>query len=163
MRLHADLAERAVSFADEAEWTASPISGVELRMLERDGDEAARATSIVRYRPNTRLRSHEHAPGEEILVLNGAFADEAGAYSRGTYVRNPPGSEFESWSEGGCVLFVKLRQFHPDDRARVVVDTHAEEWFPGLSRGIGVLPLHGFGSERVSLVRYAPQNSVCSP
>ena len=27
---------------------------------------------------------------------------------------------------------------------------------PGITRGIAVLPLHGFGSERVSLVRWAP-------
>jgi anti-sigma factor ChrR (cupin superfamily) len=157
MHLHADLSERAVSFADEAEWTVSPIAGVERRMLERDGDEVARATSIVRYRPNSRFPRHEHALGEEFLVLNGTFADEAGEYPRGTYVRNPPGSGHAPWSEAGCVLFVKLRQFHPVDRARVVVDTHTAEWFPGLARGIAVLPLHGFGSERVSLVRWAPQ------
>jgi anti-sigma factor ChrR (cupin superfamily) len=58
--------------------------------------------------------------------------------------------------ENGCVLFVKLRQFHPDDRERVAIDTPSAEWFPGIARGIAVLPLHGFGSERVSLVRWAP-------
>ncbi|MFO1112759.1 MAG: cupin domain-containing protein [Rhodospirillales bacterium] len=54
------------------------------------------------------------------------------------------------------MLFVKLRQMHPDDRERVVVDTPSAEWFPGLTRGIAVLLLHAFGSERVSLVRWAP-------
>lgn len=114
-------------------------------------------TGIVRYRPNSRSAGRKRAPGEEILVLNGTLADDAGAYPRGTYIRNPRGAGHESWSDGGCVLFVKRCQFHPSDRARIVVDTHAEEWFPGLSRGIAVLPLHSFGSERVSLVRYAPQ------
>ena len=34
-------------------------------------------------------------------------------------------------SDEGCVLFVKLRQFHPDDRERVAIDTRTAEWFPG--------------------------------
>jgi anti-sigma factor ChrR (cupin superfamily) len=155
MLVNADLAERAVSFADEAEWVASPMAGVVRRMLERDGDEVARATSVVRYRPRSRFERHEHALGEEFLVLEGTFSDEHGDYPAGTYVRNPPGSGHAPWSESGCVLFVKLRQFHPDDRERVVVDTSAAEWFPGIVKGIAVMPLHGFGSERVSLVRWA--------
>jgi anti-sigma factor ChrR (cupin superfamily) len=157
MLLNADLTVRAVSFADEAEWVASPMAGVERRMLERDGDEVARATSVVRYRPGSQFPPHEHELGEEFLVLEGTFADERGAYPAGTYVRNPPGSAHAPWSEKGCVLFVKLRQFHSQDRARVVVDTRTGEWFPGLAKGIAVLPLHGFGSERVSLVRWAAQ------
>ncbi|RXL78739.1 cupin, partial [Citrobacter sp. AAK_AS5] len=74
MLLNADLSQRAVSFADEAEWFASPMAGVERRMLERDGDEIARATSVVRYRPGSRFPRHEHALGEEFLVLEGTFA-----------------------------------------------------------------------------------------
>lgn len=155
MLLNADLSQRAVSFAEEAQWVASPMAGVERRMLERDGDEVARATSVVRYRPGSRFERHEHALGEEFLVLEGAFSDEQGEYPAGTYVRNPPGSGHAPWSDAGCVLFVKLRQFHPDDRERVVVDTRAAEWFPGIVKGIAVMPLHGFGSERVSLVRWA--------
>lgn len=155
MLVNADLGQRAVSFADEAEWAPSPMAGVERRMLERDGDEVARATSVVRYRPGSRFPRHEHALGEEFLVLEGTFEDEQGQYPAGTYVRNPPGSGHAPWSDAGCVLFVKLRQFHPDDRERVVVDTRSAEWFPGIVKGIAVLPLHGFGSERVSLVRWA--------
>ncbi len=159
MLLHADLSARAVSFADEARWVPSPMAGVERRMLERDGEEVARATSIVRYQAGSRFDRHEHALGEEFLVLEGTFADEEGEYPVGSYVRNPPGSSHAPFSEAGCTLFVKLRQFHPDDRERIVIDTPSEEWFPGLTRGIAVLPLHGFGSERVSLVRWAPHTT----
>lgn len=159
MHVHADLSERAVSFADEAEWVASPTSGVERRMLERDGEEVARATSLVRYRAGSRFPRHEHGLGEEFLVLEGTFVDEFGAYPAGTYVRNPPGSTHAPWSDDGCVLFVKLRQFHPRDLERVVTDLTSEEWFPGIQQGIAVLPLHGFGSERVSLVRWAPNTA----
>lgn len=158
MLLNADLSLRAVNFADEAEWLPSPMAGVERRMLERDGEEVARATSVVRYRAGSHFPRHEHELGEEFLVLQGTFADEFGAYPAGTYVRNPPGSGHAPWSEDGCVLFVKLRQFHPEDRTRVVIDTRTAEWFPGIAKGIAVLPLHGFASERVSLVRWAPQS-----
>ena len=153
MPIHADLTTRAVSFADEARWVRSPAAGIDRRMLESDGDERGRVTSVVRYRPGSRLPYCEHAQGEEILVLDGDFADERGEYPAGTYLRNPPGSGHAPWSEGGCVLFVKLGQFHLGDRESIVTDVRGAEWFPGLHRGIAVLPLHGFGSERVTRAR----------
>ncbi len=156
MPIHADLTTRAVSFADEARWVRSPAAGIDRRMLESDGDERGRVTSVVRYRPGSRLPYCEHAQGEEILVIEGDFADERGEYPAGTYLRNPPGSGHAPWSEGGCVLFVKLGQFHLGDRESIVTDVRGAEWFPGLHRGIAVLPLHGFGSERVTLVRWTP-------
>jgi anti-sigma factor ChrR (cupin superfamily) len=97
MLIHADMTKRAVSFTDEAEWVASPMASVERRMLERDGDEVARATSVVRCRPGGRFPRHEHALGEEFLVLDGTFADKRGEYPAGTYVRNPPGSGHAPW------------------------------------------------------------------
>jgi anti-sigma factor ChrR (cupin superfamily) len=50
---------------------------------------------------------------------------------------------------------VKLRQFDPDDATRVVIDTTAAAWSPGLMSGLEVLPLHSFGTEEVALVRWA--------
>ncbi len=156
MLIHADLDRRAVSFVDEAEWVTSPADGVERRMLERDGGEVARATSIVRFQPGSRFDYHEHDMGEEFVVLAGTFSDSDGDYPAGTYVRNPPGTAHAPWSDEGCALFVKLRQFHPDDRERLVIDTRDAEWFPGVVKGISVQPLYRFGSELVTLVRWAP-------
>ena len=51
--LNADFARRAVVHAATLEWMASPMPGVERRMLDRIGDEVARATSIVRYAPGS--------------------------------------------------------------------------------------------------------------
>jgi anti-sigma factor ChrR (cupin superfamily) len=48
-------------------------------MLDRIGDEVARATSIVRYAPHSRFSSHIHGGGEEFLVLDGLFQDEHGS------------------------------------------------------------------------------------
>jgi hypothetical protein len=61
-------------------------------MLDRIGDEVARATSIVRYAPASHFSPHVHDGGEEFLVLEGTFQDEHGDYPVGSYVRNPPTS-----------------------------------------------------------------------
>ena len=92
-------------------------------MLDRVGDEVARATSIVRYAPRSRFSAHLHGGGEEFLVLEGVFQDENGDYPAGTYVRNPPGTRHSPGSEPGCVLFVKLRQFAPEDLTPVRLAT----------------------------------------
>jgi anti-sigma factor ChrR (cupin superfamily) len=156
MKIHADLSQRAVVDSNALDWVASPESGVERRMLDRDGAELARATSIVRYAPGSAFAAHSHELGEEFLVLEGVFSDSSGDFPAGTYVRNPPGSSHAPWSEEGCTILVKLRQFHPRDAAVVRVDTHSTAWRPGQECGLEVMPLHQFGSEQVALVRWAP-------
>jgi anti-sigma factor ChrR (cupin superfamily) len=49
MNINADYSQRAVINHHELPWIASAEPGVERRMLERQGDEVAKATSIVRY------------------------------------------------------------------------------------------------------------------
>ena len=156
MQIRSDFAARAVvRFGDEP-FVASPMAGVERLMLDRDGGEVARATTIVRYAPQSRFSTHAHDRGEEFLVLDGVFADEHGIYPAGTYVRNPPGSSHAPYSDEGCTLFVKLRQFQPEDLARVVIDTNCADWVPGFVPGLSVMPLHEFAAEHVALVRWAP-------
>ena len=69
------------------EWIASPAGGVDRKMLDRIGDEKARATSIVRYAADSAFPEHEHPLGEEFYVLEGVFSDEHGDYPAGTYVQ----------------------------------------------------------------------------
>ncbi|MFN9631759.1 MAG: cupin domain-containing protein [Cyanobacteriota bacterium] len=156
MDLHADLSRAVVLDADALPWTPSPMAGVERRLLDRQGDEVARATSIVRYAPGSRFERHCHGGGEEILVLQGMLSDELGAYPAGTYLRNPAGTSHAPFSQDGCTILVKLHQMHPADQRRVVVDTQRQPWRPGLVPGLEVMPLHGYGSEQVALVRWAP-------
>jgi anti-sigma factor ChrR (cupin superfamily) len=156
MRIHADLDRRAVVATTSLPWADSPRAGVHRRMLEREGAEVARATSLVRYAPGSRFAAHTHGGGEEFLVLDGVFSDEYGHYPAGTYVRNPVGSRHAPFSHEGCTILVKLRQMEEADQARVVVDTTAEPWQPGLVDGLEVLPLHSFGAEQVALVRWSP-------
>jgi ChrR Cupin-like domain len=123
MELNADFTQRAVVHAATLPWQASPIPGVERRMLDRVGDEVARATTIVRYAPQSQFSPHIHGGGEEFLVLEGVFQDEHGDYPVGTYVRNPPTSRHTPGSESGCVILVKLWQFDPNDRTQITIDT----------------------------------------
>ena len=107
MNLNSDFGARAAVHAARLDWTPSPIPGVDRRMLDRIGDEVARATSIVRYAPHSHFSPHTHGGGEEFLVLDGVFQDEHADYPPGTYVRNPPTSRHTPGSEPGCTLFVK--------------------------------------------------------
>lgn len=125
MEINANFDERVIVHSGKLEWTPSPMQGVDRRMLDRVGDEVARATSIVRYGKGSMFPEHTHGGGEEFIVLEGVFQDEHGDYPAGTYVRNPPTTHHIPRSDDGCTIFVKLWQFHADDRNQFVVDMNA--------------------------------------
>jgi anti-sigma factor ChrR (cupin superfamily) len=156
MKINADLNQRALVYSEEIPWVDSPFPGVQRRMLERDGDEVARATSIVRYAPNSYFSAHVHGGGEEFLVLAGVFSDEHGDYASGSYVRNPPGSAHTPYSKAGCTIFVKLWQMEPDDQNYVAINTSRAVWQSGLVQGLQVMPLHTYGMEQIALVKWEP-------
>ncbi|WP_298257924.1 cupin domain-containing protein [uncultured Litoreibacter sp.] len=116
MELNADFSQRVVVHSDQLDWNASPMPGVDRRMLDRIGGEVARATTIVRYAPDSKFSAHTHTGGEEFIVLDGVFQDEHGDFPEGTYVRNPPTTSHTPGSEPGCTIFVKLWQFDMEDR-----------------------------------------------
>ncbi len=118
MELNADFKERVVVHSDQLDWLASPMPGVDRRMLDRIGGEVARATTIVRYVPDSKFSAHTHTGGEEFIVLDGVFQDEHGDFPEGTYVRNPPTTSHTPGSDIGCTIFVKLWQFDMDDRTQ---------------------------------------------
>jgi ChrR Cupin-like domain len=157
MELNADFSQRAVVHAARLAWVPSPMAGVERRMLDRIGDEVARATSIVRYAPHSHFSAHTHGGGEEFIVLDGVFQDEHGDYPAGSYVRNPPTSHHIPGSEAGCVIFVKLWQFDPADRTPVRIDTEGMAYVPAPDRpGVEIMPLFRDSSEDVRLERWVP-------
>ena len=128
--INADLSRPAMVDSAALGWVPSPLAGVHRRMLERDGGEVARATSIVRYAADSRFSPHEHPKGEEYLVLSGTFSDEHGDFAAGTYVRNPPGSRHAPFSKDGCIIFVKLRQMRPEGEPQIAVRSQDESWQP---------------------------------
>lgn len=161
MQINGDFSLRVALHADEIEWRSSPTPGVSRRMLDRIGDEVARATSIVRYESDSRFPAHVHGGGEEFVVLEGVFQDEHGEYPAGTYVRNPPTSRHTPGSGPGCTILVKLWQFAPDDRTRVVIDTDKIGAVPEAGRpGVSVAPLFRDDREDVRLERWAADAAV---
>ena len=148
MELNADFSERVLIHSDQTEWQASPMQGVSRRMLDRIGGEVARATTIVRYAPNSHFSAHTHTGGEEFIVLDGVFQDEHGDYPTGTYVRNPPTSSHTPGSEQGCTIFVKLWQFHMDDRKQFRKNMVDEMVAP--ENGVATTILHADDFETVT-------------
>ena len=159
--LNMDFKQRQFIDTAEMQWQKSPAVGVERKPLAREDRESGHATSIVRYAAGSSFKRHEHPYGEEILVLEGIFSDETGDFPAGTYMRNPPGSGHSPFSKGGCVLFVKLCQFQPDDRSTIRVDTHSAAWLQGQG-GLQVMPLHEHIQEHTALVKW-PAGEIFKP
>lgn len=155
MELNADFSKRVALHAAHLVWQASPMPGVERKMLDRIGEEVARATSLVRYAPGSRFSAHTHGGGEEFLVLEGVFQDEHGDYPVGSYVRNPPTSSHTPASQAGCTIFVKLWQFDAEDRTSVRIDTSRLnfEGIPGRT-GVTTASLFDDDHEHVRLERW---------
>jgi len=161
MDVNANFNERVSVHAAELPWKASPMPGVERRMLDRLGDEVARATTIVRYAPKSHVSPHVHTGGEEFFVLEGVFQDEHGDFSAGSYIRNPPKSKHTPGSELGCTIFVKLWQFDLADRTHLRIDTSKMAFIPDRERaGVEIMPLFLDNREDVRLERWAPGAKV---
>lgn len=157
MHIRHDFNTRQVVRPEDYTWVDSPSSGVQRMMLDRIGDEVARATTIVRFAPNTSFDAHTHGGGEEYLVLEGVFSDEHGDYPAGTYVRNPIGTHHRPHiGPEGATILVKLCQFDEDDKEQFHIDTRDAAFRAGSAPGLTVLPLHSCASENVALVRWAP-------
>ncbi|MCK6263427.1 cupin domain-containing protein [Vibrio sp. ZSDE26] len=155
--INADFKQRIVIRPEDYQWVDSPMPGVERMMLDRVGDEVARATTIVRFAPFSEFSPHEHSGGEEFIVLDGVFSDEHQDYKQGSYVRNPIGTAHKPRiGKEGATIFVKLHQFSGEDSKQKVVDTQNHPWLPGLVEGLKVMPLHEFEGENIALVKWAP-------
>ena len=152
MLINADFSSRAELAVEDQQWVNSPQSGVERIMLDRVGEEKARATSLVRYAPNSYFPHHLHPGGEEILVLSGTFSADDKHYPAGWYLRNPPSSGHTPYSDEGAVIFVKLRQMPSDEDRYVAIDTHDDaNWTRQGNRD--VCALFSDDGEQVSLQR----------
>lgn len=161
LEVNADFKQRIVIPTDNIEWQQSPMPGVSRKMLDRIGAEVARATSIVRYAPNSTFPSHTHDGGEEFFVLEGVFQDEHGDYPAGTYIRNPPTSKHTPRSELGCLIFVKLWQFDLEDRTVVNCNTkEVESKVVVGGEDIKTLRLHQDVREKVCIEMWPPYSTI---
>lgn len=152
MEINAQFDQPVFVHSDQLDWSPSPMAGVDRRMLDRIGDEVARATSIVRYAEGSSFSEHTHSGGEEFIVLDGVFQDEHGDYPAGTYIRNPVGTHHIPGSAPGCTIFVKLWQFDPADQEQIAVDLNALELSPEPDRpGVSCAVLAERDYEQVAL------------
>lgn len=152
MRVNANFEERAVVHGAAEPWVASPAPGVHRRMLDRIGEEVARATTIVKFAPESAFDAHTHGGGEEFVVLEGVFSDEYGDFPAGSYVRNPPTSRHTPSSAPGCTILVKLCQFHADDRTHVRMATDKMRPVDAAGRpGVSIVPLYADEREEVRI------------
>jgi anti-sigma factor ChrR (cupin superfamily) len=157
LTINANFQEKVVVRPQDYQWVESPMPGVERMMLDRIGDEVARATSLVRYAPFSEFSAHTHSGGEEFMVLEGIFSDEHGDYGQGSYVRNPIGtSHTPKIGKEGATIFVKLHQFDHTDKDQKVINTEQTPWQAGMVDGLSVMPLHSAANENVVLVKWAP-------
>lgn len=161
MEVNADFSKRVALHAEDIPWQASPMAGVERRMLDRIGGEVSRATTIVRYAPGSSFSPHVHTGGEEFIVIDGVFQDEHGDFPVGSYIRNPPTSRHTPGSEAGCTILVKLWQFDPADRTHVRIDLNKVAAVPEAGRpGVAVTPLFKDAREDVRVESWDPGAAV---
>lgn len=157
--INGDLRTRAVMDTGSMEWTPSPSGTVWRKRVHLVGPpESGQVTSVVRYQPDASFPTHDHPEGEEILVLDGVFSDEHGDWPAGTYLLNPEGFRHTPFSEKGCLLFVKLRQFPGLDREHHVIDTGELEWQPSGREGVWEKPLYSQAgyTDAMRLERWEP-------
>ena len=159
MRIHADFHLAACVPVEAQVWIPSPQAGVQRVMLDRVGEEKARATSLVRYAPRSEFSPHTHPGGEEILVLDGVFSADGEDFPAGTYLRNPPGSAHRPYSVEGTRIFVKLWQMHPAQCSEVRIDTSDPHRWQAQAQG-AVCHLYDDAFESVRLLRLAPGQQV---
>ncbi|WP_191601918.1 cupin domain-containing protein [Marinomonas algicola] len=161
MKISTDFNKRVVIHSESLNWLASPMVGVERKPLDRVGEEVARATTIVRYAPDSTFSPHIHTGGEEFFILDGVFQDEHGDYPSGSYVRNPPQSSHSPGSKVGCIMFVKLWQFQPEDRTHIRLQTNKMAPVELANHsGISITPLYKDHIEEVSLIQLLPNATV---
>jgi hypothetical protein len=138
-------------------WYPTTYPGISFGCFESDSTvQDHPVTMLTRFAPNGYFPLHGHPGGEEILVLEGHFADETGVHPPGTYMLNPEGFIHRPYSETGCLTFVKLRQHGGKNRKQVSTNVFAADWQPGMIPEIQVLPVYeqaGF-SEKVWFERW---------
>jgi anti-sigma factor ChrR (cupin superfamily) len=141
--LRGDLFRREVVDTAALAWTSSPSPSVWRKRLHRVGpSEYGQVTSLVRYEPGSRFPEHDHPDGEEILVLEGVFSDHRGDHGPGSWLASPEGHRHAPWSDPGCVIFVKLRQYGGAGRAYIELHTRETAWSPTAEPGVEVKVLH---------------------
>jgi len=76
--------------------------GVFWKVLWEDTDH--HKAILMRYEPGATIPRHRHLGDEQIWVIEGSVADEAGVCTAGNYARRPPGCVHSVKSETGALV-----------------------------------------------------------
>lgn len=118
MDINADFNQPALVHAADLPWVPSPMPGIDRRMLDRIGDEVARATSIVRYvelTPGAQIKE-KASGGIELFVLSGGMTTPA--LNRWSWLRLPPGQTFAGQAgAAGARIWIKTGHLRKPPRA----------------------------------------------
>ncbi len=87
-------------------WRQGLVPGLSVMPLHEHNGVS---TALVQWEPNTQFHAHMHTGGEEILVLDGVFRDEFGAYPTGSWLRSPRWSRHTPFTgPEGALIYVKV-------------------------------------------------------
>jgi anti-sigma factor ChrR (cupin superfamily) len=88
-----------------AAWYPGLVPGLSVMPLH---EHAGISVALVKWASDTRFTPHTHPGGEEILVLEGLFQDEYGAYPAGSWLRNPRWSRHTPFTGAeAALIYVK--------------------------------------------------------
>ncbi|WP_419901903.1 cupin domain-containing protein [Kiloniella sp.] len=160
MRINADFKQKVIKKPENTSWIPSPAKGVDRIMLDRVGEEVARATTIVRFAEGKYFPEHQHDGGEEFFVLEGVFSDQYGDFPAGTYVRNPIGTSHSPHTVEGCTIFVKLWQFEKEDNKQFSINSNSAHWTAGEIPTQKILPLHQYKNEVVQIEKWEKGSAI---
>ncbi|MFM7905070.1 MAG: cupin domain-containing protein [Microcystis sp.] len=162
-KVHVNLLSRVSVLPTSLTWFQTNFTGIWFGCFESDHEiQDHPVTMLTRFYPGGFFPLHGHPGGEEILVLEGNFADETGVHPPGTYMLNPEGFIHRPYSEEGCLTFVKLRQHGGKTRQQVRTNIFNGSWQAGIVPDIKVQHLYeqvDF-SEKVWIERWLPNTQL---
>jgi anti-sigma factor ChrR (cupin superfamily) len=97
--------ERQVTIDTRTAEFSLRMGALDILPLHEHGSERV---ALVRWPAGESLEAHTHEGGEEVYVISGEIADEAGRYPAGTWLRNPHGSGHAPRAERDSLLWVKV-------------------------------------------------------
>ena len=73
--------------------------------------EMGQGTYILKMEPGTKSLTHQHTNYEEFIMLNGELIDpDNRVFKKGDIVTFEPGSSHSSYTKGGCLILVFMRE-----------------------------------------------------
>ena len=95
-------------------------------------------TAIIKLDESCQLNDCENFNNVEILVLEGVYINEQGAYEKGTYLKLSNENELHVKTTNGCKIFRKINYFENDEN--LIINTTSTPWQQGHGN-LRVLPL----------------------